>query len=48
VGDKMNEKENVLVVQQFFEAIAKRDLPSVQDMMAENVDWQSPVTRVER
>jgi ketosteroid isomerase-like protein len=44
----MNEKENVLVVQQFFEAIAKRDLPSVQDMMAENVDWQSPVTRVER
>ncbi len=44
----MNEKENVLVVKQFFEATAKGDLPSVQDMMAENVDWQSPVTRVER
>lgn len=40
--------ENVLVVQKFFEATAKGDLSSVQDMMAENVDWQSPVTRVER
>ncbi len=44
----MNEKENVLVAKQFFEATAKGDLPSVQGMIAENVDWQSPVTRVER
>ena len=44
----MNEKENVLVVKQFFEATARGDLPSIQEMMAENLDWQSPVTRVER
>ncbi len=43
----MNENENVLVVKKFFEATAKGDLPSVQGIMAENVDWQSPVTRVE-
>lgn len=40
--------ENVLVAKQFFKATAKGDLLSVQDMMAENVDWQSPVTRMER
>ena len=43
----MNEKENVLVAKRFFEATARGDLATVQDIMAENVDWQSPVTRVE-
>ena len=40
----MNEKENVLVAKRFFEATARGDLATVQDIMAENVDWQSPVT----
>ncbi len=45
----MNEQENVQIVrQQFFEALGKGDLSSVLNAMAEDVDWQSPVTRIER
>ncbi len=43
----MSEKESLQIVQKFFEATGKGDLPKVQDMMAENIDWQSPVTRIE-
>ncbi len=43
----MNEKESLQVVQKFFEATVKGNFPAVKDMLAENIDWQSPVTRIE-
>jgi len=41
----MNEQENVNVVQKMFAAFGQRDLPGVLNTLAEDVDWQSPVTR---
>lgn len=41
----MNEQENVQVVQQMFAAFGQGNLPAVLDTLAENVYWQSPVTR---
>jgi len=41
----MNEQENLQVVQQMFAAFGQRDLPGVLDTLANDVDWQSPVTR---
>lgn len=41
----MNEQENVRVVQQLFAAFGKGSIPAALDILAEDVDWQSPVTR---
>ena len=41
----MNEQENVQVVQQMFAAFGQGNLPAVLDTLAEDVYWQSPVTR---
>lgn len=37
--------ENVSVVQEFYAALEKGNLPGAVDLIAEEVDWQSPVTR---
>jgi steroid delta-isomerase-like uncharacterized protein len=41
----MSEKENVQVVQQMFEAFDQRDLPGALNTLADDVYWQSPVTK---
>jgi ketosteroid isomerase-like protein len=41
----MNEQENIQKLQQHFEAFGKGNLAAALDMVADNVDWQSPVTR---
>lgn len=41
----MSEKENVKLVQQMFEAFGRHDIPAVLDTLAQDVEWQSPVTR---
>ncbi|MFQ5761896.1 MAG: nuclear transport factor 2 family protein [Candidatus Bathyarchaeia archaeon] len=43
----MGEQENVQAVQRLFAAFGRGDLPGVLDMLAEDVDWQSPATRTE-
>ena len=37
--------ENIAVVQGFYAALEKGNLPGAVDLIAEEVDWQSPVTR---
>lgn len=44
----MNEEENMQIVRQHFIAVGKRDLSAILDTMAEDVDFQSPVTRTEQ
>ncbi len=39
------EQENVQIVQQMFAGFDQRNLPAVLDTLAEDVYWQSPVTR---
>ncbi len=39
------EQDNVQCVQRLYAAFGRGDLPAVMDMLAEDVDWQSPVTR---
>ena len=41
----MNEQENVRVVQKLFAAFGQANIPSALDILAEDVDWQSPVRR---
>jgi ketosteroid isomerase-like protein len=41
----MREQENVRVVQQMFAAIEQGNIPVALNILAEDVDWQSPVTR---
>ncbi len=41
----MNEQENVQVVQKLFAAFGQANIPSALDILAEDVDWQSPVRR---
>ena len=43
----MNEQENVWLLQQHFEAFGRDDLPAALDFVADDVDWQSPVTLTE-
>ena len=43
----MSEKENVDVVKRMFEAFGRGDIPAVLGILAEDVEFQSPVTRVE-
>jgi len=43
----MSEQENVQVVKQMFEAFGKGDIMIVLNMLAEDIDWQSPVRRTE-
>lgn len=42
---RRNEQENVQLIKQMFAAFGQGDIPAVLDMVAEDVDWQSPVTR---
>jgi len=41
----MSEKENVNVVQQMYAAFNRHDIPAVLDILSDDVEWQSPVTR---
>jgi len=41
----MNEQENVQAVQKLFAAFGQANIPSALDILAEDVDWQSPVRR---
>jgi len=41
----MNEQENVQVVQKLFAAFGQASIPAALDILAEDVDWQSPVSR---
>jgi ketosteroid isomerase-like protein len=41
----MNEQANVQVVQKLFAAFGQANIPSALDILAEDVDWQSPVRR---
>ena len=41
----MNEQENVQTVKQTFSALKEGDLQALLNKLADNVDWQSPVTR---
>jgi steroid delta-isomerase-like uncharacterized protein len=43
----MSEKENVKLVKQMFEAFGRRDIPAVLNTLAQDVEWQSPVTRTQ-
>jgi len=43
----VNEQENVQVVKQMFTAFGQGDIPTVLGLLAEDVDYQSPVTRTE-
>lgn len=43
----MSERENVEAVQRHFAAFGRGDLQAALDMLAEDVDLQSPVTRTE-
>ena len=43
----MSEKENVDVIKRMFEAFGRGDIPTVLGMLADDVKFQSPVTRVE-
>jgi len=43
----MSEKENVKVVQEMYAGFNRRDIPAVLDILADDVDWQSPVTRIQ-
>lgn len=38
-------RANIAVVREFFEALQRGDLPAVVELVEEDVDWQSPVTR---
>ena len=40
-----NERENVQLVQQMFAAFGQGNIPAGLETLAENVEWQSPVTR---
>lgn len=45
----MDVEENVQIVRtQFFEALDKGDISTALNAMAEEIDWLSPVTRIER
>lgn len=37
--------DNIFVVREFFEALERGDLPGAIQMVGQEVDWQSPVTR---
>ena len=41
----MGEKENVQVVQKMYAAFNRRDIPAVLDILSDDVEWHSPVTR---
>lgn len=43
----MSEQENVQIVKQMFEAFGKGDILAVLNVLAEDVDWQSPARRTE-
>ena len=38
-------EQNITVVKEFFAALGRGDLSDAVDMVADEVDWQSPVTR---
>lgn len=42
----LNEQENVQIIKRHLAAFGKGDLSAVLDIIAEKVDWQSPVTRL--
>ena len=41
----VNEQENVEIVKQMFETIERGNIPDALNMFAEDIYWQSPVTR---
>jgi hypothetical protein len=43
----MNERENIGVVKKLLDAVGKGDMQAMVDVLADDVEWQSPVTRTE-
>jgi hypothetical protein len=43
----MTELENVQIIKEHFAAFGRGDVQSALSIVAENVDWQSPVTRTQ-
>lgn len=43
----MSEQENVQAVQRLYAAFERGDVHSALEMLTEDVDWRSPVTRTE-
>ena len=43
----MTELENVQIIKEHFAAFGRGDVQSALNIVAENVDWQSPVTRTQ-
>ena len=43
----MGEKENIQVVQQMYAAFNRHDIPAVLEILSDDVDWHSPVTRTQ-
>jgi ketosteroid isomerase-like protein len=41
----MNEQENIGVVKMLLDAVGQRDMRTVVNLLADNVEWQSPMTR---
>lgn len=44
-GDSISEQENIGVVVRLLDAVGQGDMQSIKDILAEDVEWQSPVTR---
>jgi len=45
--DTMGERENIEIVRRLFAAVGREEIQAVRDALADDVMWQSPVTRVE-
>ncbi|MDD1756548.1 MAG: nuclear transport factor 2 family protein [Methanomassiliicoccales archaeon] len=43
----MSEQENIGVVIKLLDAVGQGDMQAILDILAEDVEWQSPVTRAE-
>lgn len=43
----MGERENIAVVKKLLEAVGQGDIQAIMGGLAEDVEWQSPVTRSE-
>jgi uncharacterized protein len=43
----MNEQENIVVVKNLLNAVGRGDMKGMMDVLADDVEWQSPMTRTE-
>jgi uncharacterized protein len=47
IGVIMDEQENIEIVQRFYAAIGQGDMVTAKELLADFVEWQSPVTRTD-